>query len=1061
MRNFFIVLVLLLTSFSAKATHLVGSDIYYDYLGNDQYRITLILFRDCLSNGAAFDNPMRVAIYDENGGLFQQLDLPFTGSTPTPIDFSNPCVTPPSNVCVESTTYTAVVTLPANVGGYTVSHQRCCYGGSISNIEDPEDTGLTLTTHIPGNGLDNSSARFVNYPPIIICNNVNLNMDHYATDPDGDDLVYEMVTPLEGGSSITPIPNPPAGPPFFDVVWETGFSATAPLGPGSTTTIDPDSGELFADANQLGKYVVGIRVLEYRNGVLIGSTMRTFIFIVISCNVTLDAVVADQEDSPTFVSYCQGLTWTFDNQSFGGNNYSWDFGVPGITTDVSTAYEPTYTYPSPGTYTARLVVNPGWPCTDTAFVTVQLYDAFNVDFTFQEDSTCFAGNSVDFQGQVLEGSEAPTFTWNFSSLGVPQTATGIAVNDVHFNQGGNHNVWFKGTTEHCVDSIMHKVFVFPDPIPAQSLPDGYECDGLTQTFINTSQNASVYQWDFGVPGTTTDVSTEANPTFTFPAPGTYTVTLTAGIPEGCSNTLQVEYTVYESLSVAFTHPDSLCFYDHSFDFDAEVNGPPITTYQWNFGPNATPTSATTEDVANVVYNAPGLYNVTLTASFLECSETATSTVFIFEDPIADPSLPDDYTCKGLTQTFVNNSQNATVYLWDFGVPGTTTDVSTAANPTFTFPAPGTYTITLTAGIPEGCTNTVQVEYTIYEKLSISFTHTDSLCITNNSYDFNGEMTGPPITTYQWEFGPNATPSSATTLDVTNVVYSEPGLFPVTLTASFLECTETASSSVLVFQEPVIDFGILPGLQCPPFTAHFVDKSEADSEIQYFWDFGDGGTSNEQNPVHPYVGSGLFPVTLQIVTTEGCKDTLSLTLNLVDIKPAPFAGFDVTPSLTDVCNSTVSFINTSEGGYTYIYQFDDIINSASEEENPHYTYLGAGYHYPLQIVRSEFGCSDSASATILVEPYTVYIPNAFTPGGSDELNNTLKTVAALGPVEWEFKIYNRWGELVFESTDPNAEWDGTYNGSPAPEGIYSYTLRYVSCASGDHWDDLSGHISLIR
>ena len=100
--------------------------------------------------------------------------------------------------------------------------------------------------------------------------------------------------------------------------------------------------------------------------------MRDFLFRVFNCDLQLESILPDQDQLATFVSYCQGLTVDFENDSYGGTNYAWDFGVPGITTDVSTAFDPSYTYPAPGDYIAMLVVNPGWPCTDTAYMYISV-----------------------------------------------------------------------------------------------------------------------------------------------------------------------------------------------------------------------------------------------------------------------------------------------------------------------------------------------------------------------------------------------------------------------------------------------------------------------------------------------------------------------------------------------------------------------------------------------------------------------------------------------------------------------------------------------------------------
>ena len=299
--------------------------------------------------------------------------MPFPGSIILPNIFNNPCATPPSNVCVERAIYTIVVTLPPVVGGYNVSYQRCCRGPNITNLINPDDTGITLTTHVPGSETGftvNSSPRFTNYPPILLCNTEQLIFDHVATDPDGDQLVYSLVTPFAGANSVNPMPNQAPPPPYIPVQWDATYSALNPMGTGSSSSINASTGMLNVIPNSVGLFVVGVRVQEYRNGVLIGETVRDFLFRVFDCNIVLQALLPTQDQLPTFVSYCQGLNVSFVNNSFGGSTYAWDFGDLASNSDVSSLFAPSYTFPGPGNYTTRLIVNPGMPCTDTAYMDI-------------------------------------------------------------------------------------------------------------------------------------------------------------------------------------------------------------------------------------------------------------------------------------------------------------------------------------------------------------------------------------------------------------------------------------------------------------------------------------------------------------------------------------------------------------------------------------------------------------------------------------------------------------------------------------------------------------------
>ena len=123
--KYLIALLMLASSLTSNASHIVGGEIYYDYMGNNVYRFYISVYRDCNSTGAQFDNPLSLSIYN-NGALVQNVNVGFPGSVPVPVVFNNPCVSPPNNICTENALYTVDVNLPPAVGGYTVTYQRCC-----------------------------------------------------------------------------------------------------------------------------------------------------------------------------------------------------------------------------------------------------------------------------------------------------------------------------------------------------------------------------------------------------------------------------------------------------------------------------------------------------------------------------------------------------------------------------------------------------------------------------------------------------------------------------------------------------------------------------------------------------------------------------------------------------------------------------------------------------------------------------------------------------------------------------------------------------------------------
>jgi len=306
----------------------------------------------------------------------------------------------------------------------------------------------------------------------------------------------------------------------------------------------------------------------------------------------------------------------------------------------------------------------------------------------------------------------------------------------------------------------------------------------------------------------------------------------------------MDISVANEFEVSFTSQDSLCVFGNSFDFIGASTGPGNTVYTWDFGPNANQTTATGQTINNIEFNTTGSIPVTVTGSVSLCVSSYTDSVFIFPEPTAEIILPPQIECLGLDITFGNNSVNSNVYDWDFGVAGINTDVSTSETPTYLFPGPGTYTATLIAGSTSTCKDTTQATFTINEPLIVDFTSQDSLCITGNSFDFDGTVSGPPNSVFMYDFGPNASIPNSTNEDEFGVVFSTTGAIDITLTGSFDNCIESVTHEIYLYSEPTIGYTVASGLQCAPYTAQFINYSTAETGITYLCDFGDGTTSDE-------------------------------------------------------------------------------------------------------------------------------------------------------------------------------------------------------------------------
>ncbi|HYG51947.1 MAG TPA: PKD domain-containing protein, partial [Flavobacteriales bacterium] len=377
-----------------KATHIVGGELYYDCLGSNDYRLTVKVYRDCGPNnvnGTPFDDPLPLTIYDGANNLVRVVYIPLVTPLSIPTTTTNPCLIPPPQ-CIEVATYSSIENLPPTPGGYTIVYQRCCRNSSILNLTSPSSEGGTYFIKIPDPGVVtcNSSPRFSALPPLVICANDNFSFNHSATDPDGDSLVYDFYTPLQGGTASAPSPDPSSPPPYFPIAWAPGFSQNNQINGTPNLTINSSTGMLTCTPSVIGIYVYAVKVSEYRGGVLLSEALREFQINIVNCTVAITADIQPQ----SAVQLCSGLTLQFTNTSVNATSYYWDFGDTTTTADNSTLVNPSYTFPDTGTYYVTLVANPGTVCNDSIVVPFEVHLPLNVTFA-QPDAQCVNTNSFD------------------------------------------------------------------------------------------------------------------------------------------------------------------------------------------------------------------------------------------------------------------------------------------------------------------------------------------------------------------------------------------------------------------------------------------------------------------------------------------------------------------------------------------------------------------------------------------------------------------------------------------------------------------------------------------
>jgi gliding motility-associated-like protein len=523
---------------AARATHIVGGEVTYTDLGavfgGHRYQIRLSIYEDCLNgtpSAIAADAPAFIGVFSGSTQILidsARIDTFFT----VPANFSNECVANAPPICLIKKSFVYYFVLPPSDSGYTIAYQRCCRNAALQNIQEPANSGATYFCTIPPTPYAaNNSAVFSNFPPQIICVNTPLVYNNAATDADHDSLSYELCSSYwspNGLPNDTIIP-----PPFQKATYNSPYTYIYPLTAYPLIGIDPRTGLLTCTPNRVGRYLVTVCCHEWRNGVMINTIQREFQFVVTDCSKAVQADIPILANLPnTYQLNCTDNVIHFRNTSRGGTSWRWTFGVPGELTDTSVEFEPTFVYPDTGTYSVKLVANPGSNCADSIVRQVMIYPTFKTDFEIA--GTQCPGAQLLFIDKT-ESVSRPLLYWKWH-FGDGDSATDQ--NTTHaYAQSGIYNVLLESqNVRGCTDSTIRHLTI-----------DNFRPNAGKDTIIVKDEHILFhatggisYTWR---PATALTDSVGSSPTGYYPDTGRYTYTVHVISPYGCIGDDSITVTV--------------------------------------------------------------------------------------------------------------------------------------------------------------------------------------------------------------------------------------------------------------------------------------------------------------------------------------------------------------------------------------------------------------------------------------------------------------------------------------------------------------------------------------
>ncbi len=518
-------------------------------------------------------------------------------------------------------------------------------------------------------------------------------------------------------------------------------------------------------------------------------------------------------------------------------------------------------------------------------------------------------------------------------------------------------------------------------------------------FQNQSSGPGVisYTWNFGNGQT----STLRNPTTIYNAPGNYTVNLTAQSDLGCSGVIQKTITINQT-TTDFTSPASGCL-EQPISFQNNSSSQPIAS-SWNFGDG---TLSAQINPAKTYFTA-GVYNVKLINTYANCTDSVSKTITVIDNPAVDFTVNDSSSCQApFNVQFTDLTPGAAFWLWDFG-DGTT---STQKNPSHQYASLGNYTVTLTAGPSTSCSNTTtKTDFIKIQETNISIIPGNG-CIPYTYTPQAAIQTLDSIATYLWDFGDGTT---STQKNPPPHTYNTEGEYTLTLTATTVNgCSKTVSlpRGVITGTPATVNFTAAPMIACATDRVSFSGNANTTpgAEVIWAWNFGDGSTSNLQNPVHTFIDTGSLNVTLTVLN-NGCDNSVT---RVITINP-PIAKFEykVNCASRAVTFTNTSLVNNTISPLTYLWKMGDpAATQFTSATPPPFTYPGTGtYNVSLTV-------TNGACTFTVTNPVSIFDEKAdFTINRNPVCKNTTVTLSAINSDANNISNYS-WtvGTRVFPSS----------------------------------------------
>ena len=785
---------------------------------------------------------------------------------------------------------------------------------------------------------------------------------------------------------------------------------------------------------------------------------------------------------------CNQSDVEFTNTSTGGNSYNleWNFGDGTSTYTSLPVVNKTFTnnLNVDKKFGVTMYAESENGCTDQFTDSVTVYSKVIADFIVEQNEAC-----PDFTTTIQNisfGNVNNTYNWyvdNVLELGP------VGKVDFPYTYTNNttvvrpYNVRLVATNPHgCTDTTETTITVY-EFVDAQFTPDPLTfCSPDSVEFTNTStaNGSTDFYWSFG-DGTSSSLF---EPTHTFTNPSritdkTFTINLTATSEHFCTDTISHTVTAYhqplakismQSETAGCPAPDELSVTMQSLSVGED-------SFEWRFNDPTSATNTTDNIVTfgypNLTLNATKVYKPELYVETANgCSHIDTSiTISVYPSVNAFYTMDDSVGCSPHTVEFQNaSSPAATQFYWMFG------DGSTGNKDTLTHTfvnntdndAGGTYSVKLIATSDYGCTGSYTSTVISQAQPEVIFNPSPEFLTWPDHTVYMQSASNNQPYDYEWQLG-DVDGTVSTSSNLISFDYQHWGVKEIilTMTSASSGCWDSDTNIVVIDPPDVIaEFTMDTSKGCDPLTVNFTaGESPWGEEYTYEWDFGDGSPLvTIQNPANTF-NAGTYNVKLTATSVED-PNKEDVVYHKVLVYGNPVVDFDIIPRksmLNNNLEARVEFYNLTQcndtSGCSYLWEFGDGGQSISENKVYYYSEVGK---YDITLTATTIhGCVDDTIAVEAVEIIgegEIVFPNAFTPHNEDGLNDIFRPVYK-GVIEYELLVYNRWGELIFQTKDLNDGWNGEINGVDAKPDVYVW--KAIGKFTNGRSFEIAGDVTLIR